>query len=56
MIDEIPKCSEMADAKPGDSIDESCELRSHETLKGHRTRRMSRVGTVQLEALCQSEF
>jgi hypothetical protein len=33
MIGKIPKCSEMAGATPGDSIDESCELRSHEPSK-----------------------
>jgi hypothetical protein len=55
MIGEIPKQRD-GRRHPGDSIDESCELRSHETLKGHRTRRISRVGTVQLEALCQSEL
>jgi hypothetical protein len=53
MMDQIPKCSEIADATPGDSIDKSYD--SARTKPSKIIAPGGRAGreTVQLDSLCQ---
>ena len=53
MIDEIPKCSEMADATPGDSIDESYDSARTKSSKVIAPGGRAGSETIQLGALCQ---